>query len=102
MSDAAFFGALAYTAFYGLTLLGGSFLLLLLVWLKKRVRPTGAAVGWLAVVCVAGILGEALWYRAHPGAQAGPTYWRHLTVLGLGLTMYLLFRFGQFMLDKKN
>jgi len=69
MSAAVFLGTLAYAAFYGFSLLAGGCLLLLLVGFKRRARPTGAVVGWLTVACVAGILGEALWYRAHPGGQ---------------------------------
>jgi hypothetical protein len=102
ISDAAFFGALAYLVFYGLTLLAGGFLLLLLVLFTWRAKPTGIVMRWLLVVCVAGILGEAQWYQVHPGTLAGPTYWRHLTVLGIGLTIYLLFWLNRARRDKKN
>ncbi|MFD2717112.1 hypothetical protein ACFST9_00195 [Hymenobacter monticola] len=100
--DAVFFEVLAYAAFYGLTLLAGAVLLLVLVWFKRRAKPTGAVLAWLAAVCVAGMVGEALWYRAHPGALAGPTYWRHGAVLGLGLALYLLFRLDHLLLNQKK
>jgi len=67
VSDAVFFWTLAYAAFYGFTRLAGGCLLLLLVGFKRRARPPGAVAGWLTVVGVAGTLGEAIWYRAHPG-----------------------------------
>jgi hypothetical protein len=102
MSDAVFFGALAYAAFYGATLLAGGLLLFFLVRHHRQEKSMDGVVGWLTGVCLAGALGEVLWYRANPGATAGPTYWRHLAVLALGIALYLLFRLDQKMRDQKK
>jgi hypothetical protein len=100
VSDAVFFGTLAYAAFYGLTLRAGAALLLVLVRFKRQAKPTAAVTGWLTAACAAGLAGEALWHQAHP--DAFPTYWRHGAVLGLGWALYLLFRLDHLRPDKKN
>jgi hypothetical protein len=72
MSDAVFFGALAYAAFHGATLLAGDFLLFFLVRHHRKGKPMGGVVGWLTGGCLAGVLEEACGLGRTPGQQLGP------------------------------